>query len=123
MVVFFVGMESSNSMPPNMESPGEDIILIETVKRIVTHEGHNEEAEEDFFLIPQDQTMQYSEEPNVVETVSHKHQTDGALAWMHLCRICANASDHTIPIFEGDGAQHDFSSKIVKYLPIHVCIQ
>ncbi|XP_028048104.2 zinc finger protein 502 isoform X6 [Monomorium pharaonis] len=115
-------MESSDSMPPEMEpSPGEDIILIETVKRIVTREGHNESegAEEDFFLISQDQTVQYPEPEGPNVEVSNRHQTD-ALAWMRLCRICANSSDHMIPIYEGVGVQHDLSSKILKYLPIHV---
>ncbi|XP_018343042.1 PREDICTED: zinc finger protein 286A-like isoform X2 [Trachymyrmex septentrionalis] len=114
-------MESSNSMPPGMDSSGEDIILMETVKSMVSHEGRNEteEAEEDFFLISQDQAVQYPEE-NIEETMSHRHQTEVTLAWMHLCRICANASDHMIPIFEGEGAQHDLISKILKYLPIHV---
>jgi len=119
VVIFFVGMESSNSMPPEMEVP--DIMLIETVKSIVTHEGRNESEAEDFFLMSQDQTVQYPEE-NVEETMSQSHQTEVTLAWMQLCRICANASDHMIPIFEGDGAEHDLSSKILKYLPIHVCI-
>ncbi|XP_039314289.1 zinc finger protein 595 isoform X3 [Solenopsis invicta] len=111
-------MESS-SIPSEMDSPGEDIMLMETVKRIVTHEGRNE-SEETFFLISQNQAVQYPEGPNVEETVSHTHQTDVALEWIRLCRICANSSDHTIPIFEGYGAQHDLSTKILKYLPIHI---
>ncbi|XP_071648808.1 uncharacterized protein [Temnothorax longispinosus] len=107
-------METSDSMPPEMESPGEDIMLIETVKRIVTRGERNESegTDEDFFLMSQDQSVQYPE-----GTVS---ATEVTLAWMHLCRICANASNHMIPIFEGDGAEHDLSSKIIKYLPIHV---
>lgn len=107
-------MESSNSL--KMESPGENIILIETMKSIVTHEERNESegADEEFFLISQDQTVQYP----VEETVS---LTEVTLAW-NLCRICANESEHMVPIFEGDGAKHDLSSKILKYLPIHVCI-
>lgn len=115
MVVFFVGMEPSNSISPEMESPGEDIMLIETVKSIVTHEGRNEseDADEDFFLISQDQSVQYPEENVEVSPTE--------VTWMHLCRICANTSDHMVPIFEGEGAEHDLSSKILKYLPIHVC--
>ncbi|XP_077275208.1 uncharacterized protein LOC143904411 isoform X4 [Temnothorax americanus] len=107
-------METSDSMPPEMESPGEDIMLIETVKSIVTRGERNESegTDEDFFLMSQDQSVQYPE-----GTVS---ATEVTLAWMHLCRICANASNHVIPIFEGDGAEHDLSSKIIKYLPIHV---
>ncbi|XP_024882148.1 gastrula zinc finger protein XlCGF57.1-like isoform X2 [Temnothorax curvispinosus] len=107
-------METSDSMPPEMESPGEDIMLIETVKSIVTRGERNESegTDEDFFLMSQDQSVQYPD-----GTVS---ATEVTLAWMHLCRICANASNHMIPIFEGDGAEHDLSSKIIKYLPIHV---
>lgn len=110
-------MEPSNPMPPEMESAGEDIMLIETVKGMVTHEGRNESegADEDFFLMSQDQAVQYPEE-NVEETPA-----EVALTWMHLCRICASSSDHMVPIFEGEGAEHDLSSKILKYLPIHVC--
>lgn len=123
LVILFVGMEPSSSMPPKMESLDEDIMLIETVKGIVTHEGRNEseEAEENFFLISQDQTVQYPG-GNVEGTMSHSHQAEVNLAWMHLCRICANSNDRTVPIFEGDGVVHDLSSKILKYLPIHVCI-
>ncbi|XP_018402276.1 PREDICTED: zinc finger protein 260-like isoform X2 [Cyphomyrmex costatus] len=108
-------------MPPGMDSPDDGIILIETVKNIVTHEGRNEAEEtgEDFFLISQGQAVQYPE-GNIEETMSHRQQTEVTLAWMHLCRICANTSNHMIPIFEDEGAQHDLISKILKYLPIHV---
>lgn len=106
-------------MPPEMESPGENIMLIETVKSMVTHEGRNQSgtADEDFFLMTQDQAVQYPEE-SAEETVP---PADVELTWMHLCRICANSSDHTVPIFEGEGEEHDLPSKILKYLPIHVC--
>ncbi|EFN65928.1 hypothetical protein EAG_09233, partial [Camponotus floridanus] len=40
----------------------------------------------------------------------------------HFCRTCANACDNLIPIFEDEGVEHDLPSKILKYLPIHVCI-
>ncbi|XP_011697060.1 PREDICTED: zinc finger protein 260-like isoform X1 [Wasmannia auropunctata] len=119
-------MESSDSMPPEIESAGEDIILryeeFETVKSIVANDGRNSGTiEEGFFLISQEpQAVQYNPEGNVEETVSHRHQTEVTLEWMHLCRICANASDHMIPIFVGNGAEHDLSGKIIKYLPIHV---
>ncbi|KAL0110592.1 hypothetical protein PUN28_013880 [Cardiocondyla obscurior] len=106
----------SGPMPPRMESPGEDhIMLIETVKSIVTHDARN--GAEDFFLIPQNQAAQYSE-TNVDQAASSATVT---LDWMHLCRICANACERMIPIFEGDGMEHDLASKILKHLPIHVC--
>ncbi|XP_018357721.1 PREDICTED: zinc finger protein 718-like isoform X1 [Trachymyrmex cornetzi] len=115
-------MESNNSMPPGMDSPGEDIILMETVKSMVSHEGRNATGgTEDFFLMSQDQAVQYPE-GNIGETMSHRHQTGVILTWMHLCRICANASGRMISIFEGEGAQHDLINKILKYLPIHVTI-
>jgi len=101
-----------------LESPGEDSMLIETVKSIVTRDGRNEsETEEDFFLVSQ----RYAEEEGI-EEASRKPQrtTDTCLAFTDLCRICANANDHLIPIFEGEGAEHELPDKILKYLPIHV---
>lgn len=104
-----------------LESSGEDAMLIETVKNIVTQRERNEsETEDDFFLVSQDQGERYPEE-NVEETTPHKHETKEILAWIHLCRTCANTCDNLIPIFEGEGAEHDLPSKILKYLPIHVC--
>ncbi|CAL1686619.1 unnamed protein product [Lasius platythorax] len=104
-----------------LESSGEDAILIETVKSIVTQRERNEsETEDDFFLVSsQDQGERYSGE-NVEETTPHKHETKEILAWIHLCRTCANSCDNLISIFEGEGAEHDLPSKILKYLPIHV---
>ncbi|XP_070166422.1 zinc finger protein ZFP2-like isoform X3 [Polyergus mexicanus] len=111
-------MESRNSTI--LESSGEDAILIETVKNIVTQRDRNEsETEDDFFLVSQDQDERYSGE-NVEETTPHKHETKEVLTWIHYCRTCANTCDNLIPIFEGDGAEHDLPSKILKYLPIHI---
>ncbi|XP_034936024.1 zinc finger protein 27-like [Chelonus insularis] len=39
---------------------------------------------------------------------------------VELCRLCAVTSDHLIPIFDGEGLQHNLSSKINKYLPVNV---
>ncbi|KAM0730183.1 Zinc finger protein 19 [Formica fusca] len=111
-------MEPRNSTI--LESSGEDAILIETVKNIVTQQERNEsETEDDFFLVSQDQGEGYSGE-NVEETTSHKHETKEIITWIHLCRTCANTCDNLIPIFEGEGAEHDLPSKILKYLPIHI---
>lgn len=119
VVVAFVGMEPKN--PTMLESSGEDAMLIETVKSIVTQRERNEsETEDDFFLVSQNQAEQYSGE-NIEEMTPHKHETKEILAWIHLCRTCANTCDNLIPIFEGEGAEHDLPSKILKYLPIHVC--
>ncbi|XP_019699474.1 zinc finger protein GLI4-like [Harpegnathos saltator] len=113
-----VGMEARNSTI--LESSGEDSMLFETMKRIVKREGYKEiENEEDFFLVSQIQENQYSS-TNVKEATLDKRQTEETFQWTDLCRICANASDHLISIFEGEGAELDLSSKILKYLPIQI---
>ncbi|XP_066594749.1 zinc finger protein 271-like [Prorops nasuta] len=38
----------------------------------------------------------------------------------NVCRICANYSDHLVPIFKGEGIEQELSSKINKYLPISI---
>lgn len=43
-----------------------------------------------------------------------------SIAWSEICRICGNTSNHIVPIFEGEGAEHEISSKIHKHLPIKV---
>lgn len=35
-----------------------------------------------------------------------------------LCRLCANTDNQLIPIFKGEGIEHNISSKIEKHLPI-----
>ncbi|XP_029173283.1 zinc finger protein 614-like isoform X2 [Nylanderia fulva] len=108
-------MESKNVAM--LESSGEDTILVETVKNIVTQQECNELETEDFFLASsQDQGERFSGE-NVEET---KQETKEILAWIHFCRTCANSCDNLIPIFKGEGTEHDLPSKILKYLPIHV---
>lgn len=43
------------------------------------------------------------------------------ILWNEICRICANGSDKEfIPIFSGEGLDHDLSSKIHEYLPLQV---
>lgn len=42
------------------------------------------------------------------------------ILWNELCRICANASDKFIPIFSGEGLDHDLQEKIHTYLPVRV---
>lgn len=39
---------------------------------------------------------------------------------IELCRICANGSDRFIPIFNGEGLEHDLQNKIQTYLPLQV---
>ena len=40
--------------------------------------------------------------------------------WSEMCRVCANPNENIIPIFDGEGAEHELSKKISKYLPIKV---
>jgi hypothetical protein len=37
-----------------------------------------------------------------------------------LCRVCANANEYLIPIFDGEGLEHELGMKIEKHLPIKV---
>ncbi|XP_046658832.1 uncharacterized protein LOC124353063 [Homalodisca vitripennis] len=37
-----------------------------------------------------------------------------------LCRICANPNEYLIPIFHGEGLEHELKSKISRHLPIKV---
>lgn len=95
-------------------------MLTETVKTVVPNNERNElETEENFFIVSQTQSEEYSQEN--VEQTSTLYKQEATLAWTQLCRLCANATDQMIPIYEGEGMQHDLSNKILKYLPIHVC--
>lgn len=44
------------------------------------------------------------------------------ILWDELCRICANTSDKVVPIFSGDGLEHNLCKKIHSYLPFKVCV-
>lgn len=35
-----------------------------------------------------------------------------------LCRLCANTDKHFIPIFQGEGIEHNIAEQIKNYLPI-----
>lgn len=37
-----------------------------------------------------------------------------------LCRVCANPNEYLIPIFHGEGLEHDLKSKVSRHLPIQV---
>lgn len=37
-----------------------------------------------------------------------------------ICRLCATIGIQFIPIFNGEGAEHQLCEKIHKHLPIHV---
>lgn len=37
---------------------------------------------------------------------------------LELCRLCANTDNQLIPIFKGEGLEHDIPSKLEKHLPI-----
>ncbi|XP_076234968.1 uncharacterized protein LOC143179556 [Calliopsis andreniformis] len=110
-------MEAENSV--TLESCGEDSILIQTVKNMVTENTALTTEEERFFVVTDVQNEQetVTEAPNEELTIT---QCNERLPWSNLCRICANTSDHLIPIFEGEGLQHDLCSKIHKHLPIRI---
>lgn len=67
------------------------------------------------------------EQTNLIEfTEADKLDAADALEsnqfWDEICRICANPSDHLIPIFQGEGREHEIDKKIRKYLPIQVSV-
>ncbi|XP_076283375.1 uncharacterized protein LOC143210412 isoform X3 [Lasioglossum baleicum] len=104
-----------------LESCGEDSILMQTVKNMVTENvrADLESEEEGFFVVtdvedPQQNVMEVSNEESAIT------ESEERVSWLNLCRVCANTNDHLIPIFEGEGLQHDLCSKIHKYLPIHI---
>lgn len=106
-----------------LESCGEHSILIQTVKDMVNVNTHTDLQSEEggFFVV----TDVQDEQQNVIEVSNEQStvgQSDVQFSWSNLCRICANVNDHLIPIFEGEGLQHDLCNKIHKYLPICVCI-
>lgn len=101
-----------------LEACGESSVLIESVGTIV---GENVTQGEQFFVV----TEVDSDRTNLVE-ISGVDKLDGDdsieenQCWAEICRVCANSSDHLIPIFEGEGLEHEISSKIQRYLPIQV---
>ncbi|XP_012243897.1 zinc finger protein 157-like isoform X1 [Bombus impatiens] len=104
-----------------LESCGEHSILIQTVKDMVNVNTHTDLQSEEggFFVV----TDVQDEQQNVIEVSNEQStvgQSDVQFSWSNLCRICANVNDHLIPIFEGEGLQHDLCNKIHKYLPICV---
>nr|XP_031833468.1 gastrula zinc finger protein XlCGF57.1-like isoform X4 [Nomia melanderi] len=112
-------MESESAVM--LESCGDDSILIQTVKNIVTEDvrAELESEEEEFFVVTDVEDAQQ----NIIEVCNEESaatENDERISWTNLCRICANTNDHLIPIFEGEGLQHDLSNKIHKYLPIHI---
>ncbi|XP_017757433.1 PREDICTED: zinc finger protein 3 homolog isoform X1 [Eufriesea mexicana] len=110
-------MESENSVM--LESCGEHSILIQTVKNMVNENTRTElESEEEGFFVVTDVQ---DEQQNVIEVSNEEStvtQLDEQFSWSNLCRVCANTNDHLIPIFEGEGLQHDLCNKIHRYLPI-----
>ncbi|XP_076666147.1 uncharacterized protein LOC143367827 isoform X1 [Andrena cerasifolii] len=107
--------------PVMLDSCADDCILIQTVKSMVTQNTHTDlESDEEFFLVSDDVQ---DEQQNVTEATNQEAmaiQSEERLPWSALCRVCANTSDHLIPIFDGEGLQHDLCNKLHKYLPIRV---
>ncbi|XP_015439792.1 PREDICTED: zinc finger and SCAN domain-containing protein 2-like [Dufourea novaeangliae] len=112
-------MESESTIV--LESSGDDSILIQTVKNIVSENAHAElESEEEGFFVATDEE---DGQQNMIEVSTQESavtQNNEQVSWSNLCRVCANTNDHVIPIFEEEGLQHDLCSKIHKYLPIHL---
>lgn len=110
--------------PVMLDSCADDCILIQTVKSMVTQNTHTDlESDEEFFLVSDDVQ---DEQQNVTEASNQEamaFQSEERLPWSALCRVCANTSDHLIPIFDGEGLQHDLCNKLHKYLPIRVRIR
>nr|XP_012145087.1 PREDICTED: zinc finger protein 157-like isoform X2 [Megachile rotundata] len=112
-------MDPENSIM--LESCGEESILIRTVKNMVNESTRSEleSEEEGYFVVTnvQDEQQDVIEVSNEGSTVM---QLEERFSWSNLCRICANTNDHIIPIFDGEGLQHDLCNKIHKYLPIQI---
>lgn len=114
-------MESESSVI--LESCEEDSILIETVKNMVNeHTTAELESEDEGYFVVTDVQDEQQNEIEALNEESTITQSIEQFSWSNLCRVCANANDHLIPIFDGEGLQHDLCNKIHKYLPIHVCI-
>ncbi|KAG7200188.1 hypothetical protein KM043_000622 [Ampulex compressa] len=115
-------MEPENSVV--LEACTENSVLIQTVKNIVTQSADNELEGEGFFLVTDvEGERQEQMEVALADAACAVTQTDSQIKKItlsDLCRICANISDHMIPIFEGEGLQHELCNKIHKYLPIHI---
>ena len=108
-------MESQDSVV--LASCGEDeSTLLETVKEIVEKEGSDVD-EGEYFLVSN--VHEVSEEGDI-KIFSEQISLDDNSSISEMCRICANANDHLIPIFKGEGLEHDLYNKIHKHLPIKV---
>lgn len=112
-------MEAEGSITVSLEACRGDSILIETVKDMENSENELENDKESFFVV----SDVHSEQQNVMDVCNEDAtgiQSGEQFSWTALCRVCANTSDHLIPVFEGEGLQHDLCNKIHKYLPIHI---
>lgn len=62
------------------------------------------------------------ESANESETASQTNWNVAKNETGQLCRSCANSSDYLIPIYEGEGLEHQLEYKIQKHMPIQVMI-
>lgn len=60
------------------------------------------------------------ESANESEAASQSNWNSAKNDLEQLCRSCANSSDYLIPIYEGEGLEHQLEFKIQKHLPIQV---
>jgi hypothetical protein len=91
-------------------------------------EQTTEDGTEDAQFVPVDDNCEDSHEGQYVtmeveDAERIVMQDKDVIFWSKLCRICANDSDKLIPIFAGEGLEHNLSNKIHSYLPLKVCVQ
>ncbi|XP_033218319.1 zinc finger protein 2-like [Belonocnema kinseyi] len=92
-----------------MESQSSDMISSYDEDEIA--EKSNTEIEGEYFLVP--------DIPENVEDIQIVVEEETP-SISQMCRICASLNGHMVPIFKGDGLQHDLCKKIDKHLPIKV---
>lgn len=63
------------------------------------------------------------ESANESETASQSNWSGSKNDTGQLCRSCANSSDYLIPIYEGEGLEHQLEHKIQKHMPIQVMVR
>lgn len=103
-----------------------DTNLINSVKKIVYTNVIETLDTNDRYLIITNENEQhtaYDSGTSAIIDPSHSNsaeQSNSLTSLQDLCRVCANTNSHMVPIFQGEGVQHDLINKIIKYLPINV---
>ncbi|XP_057338385.1 zinc finger protein 93-like isoform X2 [Microplitis mediator] len=103
-----------------------DTNLVNSVKKIVYTNVIETLDTNDRYLILTNESEQnsgYESGTSVIIDPSNSNsaeQSNSLISLQDLCRVCANTNSHMVPIFQGEGVQHDLINKIIKYLPINV---